>query len=139
MTRRPTAASQTATADDVRGWAVEAARAADAKQADDIVILDVGGVLGITDYFVICSARNERLVKTVAEEVERRLKDTGGPAPLRVEGLADAHWVLMDYADLVVHVFGAEARQFYDLERLWRDVPRLEWAPDDGGARAAGT
>lgn len=127
---------QAATRDDVRRWAVEAARAADAKQADDVVILDVGQVLGITDYFVICSARNERLVKTVAEEIERRLKDTGGPAPVRTEGLAEASWVLIDYGDLVVHVFGAEAHQFYDLERLWRDVERVGWQPAD--ARAAG-
>lgn len=126
-----------ATADDVRRWAVEAARAADAKQADDVVILDVNEVLGITDYFVICSARNDRLVKTVAEEVEKRLRDVDGPKPLRIEGLADAHWVLMDYADLVVHVFSTEARGFYDLERLWRDVPRVAWEAAGSTTRRA--
>lgn len=122
---------RSASASDVRQWAVEAARAADDKQADDVVILDVGEVLGITDYFVICSARNDRLVKTVTEAIEKRLKDIDGPKPLRVEGLAEAHWVLMDYADLVVHVFSTDARGFYDLERLWRDVRRVGW--DDTG------
>jgi ribosome-associated protein len=111
----------------VHHWCEVAAQAAASKKGDDIVILDVGAVLVITDSFVITSAPNDRLVRTIAEEVERRIKDAGGPAPLRVEGLREAEWVLLDYGDFVVHVFMEETRRFYDLERLWADAPRVAW------------
>ena len=115
---------------DVERLAAISARAADDKQAADVVILDVGDVLGICDLFVIASASNERQVRTVAEEAEHQVKQAGGPGPLRVEGLAEARWVLLDWGGFVMHVFHTEARKHYDLERLWRDVPRLEWAPE---------
>jgi len=115
------------TKDDVARLAIVAARAADDKKGADIVILEVGDVLAITDYFVITSASNTRLVRTIAEEVELHVKNAGGPAPTRTEGLDQLSWVLMDYGDLVVHVFLEETRRFYELERLWKDVPRLEW------------
>lgn len=105
-----------------------AARAADAKGGRDTVVLRVGEVLGITELFVITSASNPRLVKAVVEDVEEHVGRDGGPRPRRVEGLDDLHWVLMDYGDWVVHVFLDETRAFYDLERLWADVPRLDWA-----------
>ncbi|MEO9224371.1 MAG: ribosome silencing factor, partial [Acidimicrobiales bacterium] len=70
----------------------------------------------------------DRLVRTIADEVERQVAAAGGPRPIRVEGLDDLRWVLMDYGDFVVHVFVDEAREYYDLERLWRDVPQLDWA-----------
>lgn len=104
-----------------------AARAADEKTATDTVVLEVGEVLGIAEAFVITSAGNERLVRTIAEEIERQVKEAGGPGPLRVEGMSDARWVLMDYGDIVVHVFLEEARRYYDLERLWSDAPRFDW------------
>jgi len=88
------------------------------------VILSVGEVLTIVDAFVITSASNTRAVATIAEEVERRIKDEGGGGPLRVEGLDDKRWVLLDYGDVVVHVFLQEVREFYELERLWSDVPQ---------------
>lgn len=116
--------------DDVREWALVAARAADAKQGIETVVLEVAPVLAITDYFVITSAGNDRLVRTIAEEIEVQVKAAGGPPPRRVEGLNDARWVLIDYGDFVVHVFLEEARSFYDLERLWRDVPKVAWALD---------
>ncbi len=119
-----------ASLDDVRGLARVAARAAAEKKADDTVILEVGSVLAITDAFVITSASNERLVKTIAEEVEAKVKEAGGPAPIRVEGLSDAQWVLLDYGDFVVHVFLDETRRYYDLERLWADAPVIEWGDD---------
>lgn len=119
---------QTATEGDVKRWVIAAAQAADDKKARDTVILEVGNLLGITDAFVITSGANDRQVKTIAEEVEQRVKDIGGPAPRRIEGLAEANWILIDYADFVVHVFLEETREFYDLERLWADAPRLEWA-----------
>jgi ribosome-associated protein len=108
--------------------AVAAARAAADKQAQDTVVLEVGHVLAITDHFVITSGTNVRQVRTIAEEVERQIKEAGGAGPLRIEGLDDARWVLMDYGDFVVHVFLDEVRRYYDLERLWADAPRLSWA-----------
>ena len=122
------------TADQVRDWARSAARAASAKGGEDTMIIDVGEVLAITDAFVITAGRNSRQVKTIAEEVEARLKGDAGITPLRVEGLADSQWVLLDYGDLVVHVFLDETRAFYDLERLWADAPRVAW--EDEAARS---
>ena len=124
----------TTTADQVRQWARTAARAAWTKGGDDTLVIDVGAVLAITDAFVITSGRNTRQVKTIAEEVEARLKADGGIAPLRVEGLGDSQWVLLDYGDIVVHVFLEETRRYYDLERLWSDAPRIAW--EDETARS---
>ena len=101
-----------------------AAAAASAKGGDDIVILSVGEVLTIVDAFVITSASNTRAVATIAEEVELRIKEAGAGGPLRVEGLDDKRWVLLDYGDVVVHVFLQEVREYYELERLWSDVPQ---------------
>lgn len=112
-----------------------AARAAASKTDDPTIVLDVGDVLSITSWFVITSGRNPRQVKTITEEIERRLAEDGGPKPSRIEGLESLQWVLMDYGDFVVHVFHEETRRFYDLERLWADVPKLEW--DDGDVAAA--
>ena len=120
---------------DTASWARLAAAAADAKRGADTVILDVGNVLAITELFVVTSASNTRLVKTIAEEVEEQVRRAGGPSPLRVEGVREQQWVLVDYGDFVVHVFLDEARRFYDIERLYRDVPRVSWTPlalDDG-------
>ena len=121
-----------------RDRAVAAARAAAEKQGTDTVALEVGEVLAIVDWFVITSGRNERQVRTIAEEVEARLKADEGSRPLRKEGLDDARWVLLDYGDVVVHVFLDEVREYYSLERLWSDVPRLDWEdPAEATARAA--
>jgi ribosome-associated protein len=104
-----------------------AARAADAKSGGDTAVLAMGDLLGLTDAFVITSGRNARQVRTIVDEVERRVKESAGRPPVRVEGLDDARWVLMDYGDFLVHVFLDEARQFYDLEHLWVDAPRITW------------
>jgi ribosome-associated protein len=106
-----------------------AAQAADSKSGEDTVILAMGEMLGITDAFVITSGRNARQVRTIADEVELRVKAAGGSAPFQVEGLDDARWILMDYGDYLVHVFLDEARAFYDLEHLWADAPRIPWTP----------
>jgi ribosome-associated protein len=106
-----------------------AARAAEDKLGKDTVVIDVGNVLAITEFFVITSAANDRQVKAVVDEVQHKLREAGGGRPLRVEGLEDASWVLLDYGAFVVHVFLDETRQFYELERLWRDMPRLTWEP----------
>jgi ribosome-associated protein len=113
--------------EDVRSRSILAARAAAAKNGADTLVLEVGPIIGITDIFVITSGRNVRQVKTIAEEVEKKLKDEGHPGPIRTEGLHDASWVLLDYGDFVVHVFLEETRDFYNLDRLWADAPRLEW------------
>jgi ribosome-associated protein len=125
--------------DDARSLATVAARAAASKKAEGTVILEVGGLLAITDAFVITSGTNARQVRTIAEEVETRAKQAGRGRPLRVEGLDDARWVLLDYGDVVVHVFLDEARRYYDLERLWSDAPRWSWDPEAvaGRGRAA--
>jgi ribosome-associated protein len=94
-------------------------------------VLDVGEILAITDAFVITSAGNSRLVKAVVDDVEFQVAQAGGPKPRRVEGLDQLEWVLMDYGTFVVHVFLDETRRFYELERLWADVPRLAWATAD--------
>jgi ribosome-associated protein len=112
---------------DSRHRAVIAAGAAASKKADDVVVLDVGDIISITDQFVIASASNTRLVRTVVDEVERVLKEQAGVSPRSSEGLDDASWVLLDYGDLVVHVFLAETRAYYDLDRLWADAPRVDW------------
>jgi ribosome-associated protein len=108
----------------------DAALAADDKQATDVLVLDVGDVLSITGWFVITSGSNPRLVRTIAEEVEARLKQAHGLAPLRTEGLDALRWVLLDYGDFVVHVFLDEERDYYQLERLWADVPVVAWHPE---------
>jgi ribosome-associated protein len=108
-----------------------AARAAEAKSGERTAVLAMGEVLGITDAFVITSGRNTRQVKTIVDEVERQVKESGGRGPTRVEGLDDARWVLMDYDDFLVHVFLDEAREFYDLEHLWVDAPRMSWVGPD--------
>jgi ribosome-associated protein len=105
-----------------------AAQAADAKSGEDTTILAMGDLLVVTDAFVITSGRNRRLVRTIVDEIERQVKEMSGRSPVRVEGLDDAYWVLMDYGDFLVHVFLDEARQYYDLEHLWADAPRKSWS-----------
>jgi ribosome-associated protein len=101
------------------------------------VILEVGDVLVVADEFVIASASNDRLVKAIVDDVERAIDDAGFGKPLRVEGLDDRHWVLVDYGDVVVHVFLDETRDYYELERLWSDVPRIAWAEPAASQRTA--
>lgn len=107
--------------------AIVAARAADDKKADHTLILHVGGVLAITEYFVITSASNRRLVRAVVDAVEEQVRAETGQSPLRTEGADQQMWVLLDYGDVVVHVFAEETRAYYEIERLYRDVARLEW------------
>jgi ribosome-associated protein len=102
------------------------ARAAAEKQADRIVVLDVRDLIVITDYFVIASGGTDRQVRTIVEEVERAVKSEAGK-PVRREGVSEGRWVLLDFVDVVVHVFADEERDYYDLERLWRDAPTVPW------------
>jgi ribosome-associated protein len=116
-----------------------AAAAASAKKGEDIVALDVGEILSITDAFVITSATNTRHVRTIVDEIEKSMKEHASVPPTSVEGLDDATWVLLDYGDIVVHVFLDETRAYYELERLWADAPRIDWeqlVPASQGASA---
>jgi ribosome-associated protein len=110
--------------------AVAAARAAATKQGADIAILDVHELIVITDFFVIASGSSDRQVKTIVDEVEKAVRERG-VRPVRREGETENRWVLLDYVDVVVHVFAEEEREYYDLERLWRDAPRVTWAESD--------
>ena len=110
-----------------RALAVLAARTADEKKADNSLVLAVGDVLAITEYFVIASASNRRLVRAVVEAIDDTLREECGRKPIRMEGLNESQWVLADYGDIVVHVFDDETRMYYEIERLYRDVPRIEW------------
>lgn len=102
-----------------------AARAADRMKGANIAVLDVSGPLVITDAFVLVSADNERLVSAIVDEVEEDLRDAG-VKPIRREGVREGRWALLDYGMLVVHVFRDEERDFYGLDRLWKDCPRIE-------------
>ncbi len=109
---------------EISEYALLAAEAALDKKAEDVVILDVAPVIVITDYFVIATGANDRQVKTIADEVEARLEAAGLKVRGR-EGEAERQWVLIDFGDLVVHVFQPEMRDFYRIEKLWGDVERL--------------
>lgn len=102
-----------------------AARAAGSKKALDLRILDLRGITSFADYFVVCSGANQRQIQAIADEVLARMKDQGRAA-LGIEGYDKAEWVLIDYGDLLVHIFSDAARKFYDLERLWRTAKQIE-------------
>ena len=111
---------------DTRELAINCARIADALRAEDIVILDVRGLSLVTDYFVICSGDNRHQLRAIANRVRELAKAndvvTGG-----VEGYTEGQWVLMDFYDVVLHVFDKQLRSYYDLELLWGDAPEVEW------------
>ena len=110
-----------------KDFAVEIARIADDKKADEVLVLHVGEVLGITEYFVLSGASNPRLVGAIADEVTSQMRERYGRSPIRTEGIRELMWVLVDYGDVVVHVFAEETRRFYEIERLYKDVPKVEW------------
>lgn len=110
--------------------ATVAARAASAKLADDVVIIDVSGQLVITDCFVIASASNERQVNAIVDEVEEKMR-LAGYKPARREGTREGRWVLLDFVDIVVHIQHVDERAFYALDRLWRDCPIIKVDVDE--------
>jgi ribosome-associated protein len=119
------------------GMATVAARAAAAKLAQDIVVIDVSEQLVITDCFVIASAANERQVNAIVDEVEERMR-LAGSKPARREGTREGRWVLLDFIDVVVHIQHQDERNFYALDRLWRDCPLVDVAVDDVDTDGAG-
>jgi ribosome-associated protein len=121
--------------------AMAAAQAAADKKAEDIVLIDVGEQLAITDIFLVASAPNERQVAAIVDAIEERLLELPEKAkPVRREGERGGRWVLLDYIDLVVHVQHSEEREFYALDRLWKDCPQVQYVDRDlVEAEAAGT
>ena len=109
--------------------ALMCARAADDKLGTDIVVLPVGDVLAVTEYFVVASASNPRQVRAITDSVLTSVRDQTGRGPLRSEGVREQQWVLVDYGDVVVHVFSEDTRRFYEIERLYKDVAPVAWAP----------
>jgi ribosome-associated protein len=109
------------------GWerALECTRAALDRKAYDLVVLETGRLSSIADYFVICSGRSDTQVQALADAVQEQM-ELKGARPLSVEGFPHGQWVLVDYGDVVVHIFYVPVRQFYDLERLWTRAPRVE-------------
>lgn len=118
---------------DARHWASVAAAAAAGKTDEDTVVLEVAPVMAIVEYFVITAGRNPRQVRSLADEIEEKVVRAGGPKPKRIEGRDALQWLLMDYGDFVVHVFHEEMRTFYALEKLWADVPRVDWRAETSG------
>jgi len=114
-----------------------AALAAD-KKAIDIVALDLRGVAGYTDFFLICSGGSDRQTKAIHDGIHEGMKKQHDTLPRRVEGASEARWILMDYLDCVVHVFTPDTRDYYRLEQLWGDVPRLDLDLEEGPSAAAG-
>jgi ribosome-associated protein len=111
------------------------AKAADSRRAGDIVVLDVHAYTSVADYFLICSGSSDRQVKAITDAIEEQLVESG-EKPLAIEGYQEASWVLIDCADLVIHVFDEETRRFYDLERLWSQaahvhIPGLTLPPSE--------
>ena len=100
------------------------ARSALEKKACDLVVLEVRELTSIADYFIICSGRSDRQVQSIAQGMEKSLDDAGMPA-VSVEGASRGHWVLMDFSDVIVHIFYEPVREFYDLDGLWGDAPRV--------------
>ena len=105
--------------------AVVAAEAANDKKAGDIVVLNIAELLVVTDYFVIATGNTNIQVRAIAGEIEDQMRERGGVKPIGREGESESRWILLDYGDLVIHVFQPEERDFYRLEKLWGDAPRL--------------
>ena len=108
--------------------AVFIARVIDEKQGANTIVLPVGPVVGITEYFIVTSASNARLVRAITDSVLNNVREAVGKGPLRSEGTREQQWVLIDYGDVVVHIFIDEMRRFYEIERLYKDIVPTPWA-----------
>jgi ribosome-associated protein len=105
--------------------ALACAQAALDKKAVDLVVLDVGALTSIADYLVICTGRSDRQVQAIAQAIDEHLREHG-ERPIAIEGMTRGQWVLMDFTDVIVHIFYKPVREFYDLERLWEHAPRVQ-------------
>ena len=115
-----------------RECAIIAAQAADEKKATDIMVQEVRELIGVTDYFVIVTAANNRQVEAIIDEIEEQLRERAHVKPLHREITSDGSWSLLDYGDIIVHVFQPETREYYRLEALWNDAPVLDLATEAG-------
>jgi ribosome-associated protein len=122
---------------DSRELSLLAAEAASDKKAEDIIALDVSQLLVVTEYFVIATGRTNVQVRAIADEVEEQLRVKANEKPIGREGMGEDKWILLDYGDFVVHVFQPEERNFYRLEKLWGDAPRLELPASSAAADPA--
>jgi ribosome-associated protein len=113
------------------------AAVADSKKAEDVIVLDMRGLVAYTDFLAICTARNERQARGIVDEVRVQLKGELGVLPTGMNGGGEAGWTILDYLDCVLHVFTPEARDRYQLEDLWREAPRLELDLDEPEAPSA--
>jgi len=113
---------------DSKEIAILCARVADEKKAEDILIFDVRRLTFVTDFFVICSGFNKRQLQSIANDIQLKLHSHGIPWT-GIEGFTEALWILIDFGDVIVHLFDKELRRFYDLELLWGDAPKLPWKP----------
>ncbi len=118
-----------------REIALQIAEAAEERRGQDLTILDMRGLMTICDYFVICSGRSRLHVDAIAEEIDEQMSKLG-VEPRHIEGIPDSSWVILDYLDVVVHVFEPEARGFYNLEGLWHDAARIEVPAQEGSGIA---
>ncbi|GMV79351.1 MAG: ribosomal silencing factor RsfS [Planctomycetota bacterium] len=121
---------------DGRDIALYAARAANDKMAEDIVVYDLRGLSDVTDYFVIASVQSKLQAKAVLRGIEDILRPQG-ERPMSREGSADGQWQLLDYVDVVIHVFSTEMREYYNLEALWGDAPQVEWNDEPAEVKAS--
>lgn len=112
------------------------ARAADAKKAGDIVLLDMRGISTFTDFFLICSAESEPQLKAIASSIRERMREDFGRSPFAEDGFPASQWVVLDYSDVIVHLFLGEKRELYGLESLWGDAPRIDWTATKGPAKS---
>lgn len=136
MPQQTTDATTDPELDAIRDQVLAAAAAASSKKASDIAILEVGPLLGITDYFVLLSTANDRQLGAALDEVEHRLREHHGRKPMGREGEKDAGWVVLDYGDFVIHAFTAEQRAVYALEKLWSDAGRVPFTDPELPAAA---
>ncbi len=108
-------------------FAVEAARLMDADHCEDVVVLDLHGISPICDYFVIATGTSDRQMRAVADHTKDMAKADGGEKPYAVDGYREGMWIVLDYVDVIVHIFDGEHRGYYDLDSLWGDCPKVEW------------
>jgi ribosome-associated protein len=126
MSVKPESVSQAvSTGDPSKDKALECARAAIDKKAENLKVLELTQISGFTDYFVICSGMSDRQVKAISDSVESAMSGQDHDA-ISIEGYADGRWILMDFGDVVVHIFLDALREYYDLENLWADAPRIK-------------
>ena len=114
--------------------ALACAEAAADKKAEDIAILDLRGISSFTDFFIVCSANSDPQLKAISSSVRETMRDLGA-RPLNEEGFPASQWVVIDFGEVIVHVFNAEKRDFYNLESLWKDAPRIPFQPAPSGVK----